>query len=109
MIIPIIPPYTLDWATMPGEKINGERGFYMAKKKAQGNVHLRLIEYSPNYLADHWCLKGHFIYVLEGEVSIEHSDNSSFTLEKNMSYVIGDDTMPHRLSSQAGAKVLIVD
>lgn len=109
MIIPIIPPYALEWDKMENEKINGERGFLISRKKMQGNITMRVVEYSSNYLADHWCLKGHFVYVIEGTLTIEHSDNTFTTLEKNSSYIIGDDTMPHRAASENGAKVFIVD
>ena len=32
-----------------------------------------MVEYSPGYLADHWCDRGHVLYVLEGELG--HKDS----------------------------------
>jgi hypothetical protein len=109
MIIKTISPVTIDWNTTSGEKINGEKGFYICRKYMDGDTRLRLVEFSENYIADHWCLKGHYIYVVEGNISIDHSDNSSVKLEKNMTYIVGDDIMPHMVTSEKGATVLILD
>jgi hypothetical protein len=35
---------------------------------------VRIVEYSPGYLADHWCEKGHVILCLEGELQTELKD-----------------------------------
>ena len=33
-----------------------------------------MVEYSPGYFADHWCDRGHVLYVLEGELDTELRD-----------------------------------
>ena len=45
-----------------------------------GDLRVRSIEYSPGYLADHWCDRGHILYVLEGELVSELKDGRTFTL-----------------------------
>ena len=33
-----------------------------------GDIRVRLVEYSPGYVADHWCEKGHILFCVEGEL-----------------------------------------
>jgi hypothetical protein len=67
------------------------------------------VEYSPGYLADHWCAKGHVLLCLEGELTTELADGRVMQLLPGMSYQVADDTMPHRSSTVTGAKLFIVD
>lgn len=71
------------------------------------DVRLRLVEYGAAYLADHWCSKGHIIYVL----GIEHKDGKpSSMLSAGMSWQVADGESPaYRVRSETGATVLIVD
>ena len=39
-----------------------------------------MVEYTPGYLADHWCDRGHVLYVLEGELDTELRDGRTFKL-----------------------------
>jgi quercetin dioxygenase-like cupin family protein len=66
-------------------------------------------EYSPGYLADHWCSKGHILLCLEGKLETELEDGRRFTLTAGMSYQVGDNAEPHRSSTIAGAKLFVVD
>lgn len=68
-----------------------------------------MVEYSANYLADHWCSKGHIIYCIEGEMISELSDGSKHILSKGMSYEVSDDMSSHRTFSKDGVKLLIID
>jgi quercetin dioxygenase-like cupin family protein len=45
-----------------------------------GNIRVRIVEYSPGYLADHWCSRGHVLLVLEGELVTELDDGRKFVL-----------------------------
>jgi quercetin dioxygenase-like cupin family protein len=75
-----------------------------------GNVRVRIVEYSPGYVADHWCSKGHVLYVLEGELHTELKDGRKFVLREGYSYqVADDDKSPHMSSTEKGAKLFIVD
>jgi len=53
-----------------------------------------MVEYTPGYLADHWCDRGHVLYVLEAELETELRDGRSFTLSAGMSYQVSDFAMP---------------
>ncbi|HEX7199753.1 MAG TPA: DHCW motif cupin fold protein, partial [Dongiaceae bacterium] len=67
------------------------------------------VEYSPGYLADHWCHKGHVVLCLAGELETELADGRVFKLTPGMSYQVGDRDAPHRSSSAGGARLFIVD
>ena len=74
-----------------------------------GNIRIRMVEYTPGYLADHWCSRGHVLLVLEGELVTELSDGREFKLIPGMSYQVADDVNPHRSRTENGAKLFIVD
>jgi hypothetical protein len=68
-----------------------------------------VVEYTPDYLADHWCEKGHILLCLEGELLTELKDGRVFTLTSGMSYQVSDNGEPHRSKTKSGAKLFIVD
>ncbi len=70
---------------------------------------MRLVEYTPGYLADHWCEKGHVLLCLEGELETELRDGRHFVLHPGMSYQVADRAEAHRSSTLAGARLFIVD
>ena len=74
-----------------------------------GNIRVRMVEYTPGYLADHWCVKGHILLCIAGELHTELADGRKFTLTPGTSYQVADDAEPHRSSSEAGAMLFIVD
>ena len=74
-----------------------------------GDIRVRMVEYSPGYLADHWCPKGHIILCLEGELHTEFEDGTKSILKAGMSYQVADNVAPHRSQTKIGAKLFIVD
>ncbi len=68
-----------------------------------------MVEYTPGYLADHWCVKGHILLCLTGELHTELADGRTFKLVPGMSYQVADDAEPHRSSTEFGATLFIVD
>jgi quercetin dioxygenase-like cupin family protein len=68
-----------------------------------------MVEYSAGYLADHWCDRGHVLYVLEGELHTELRDGRTFRLTPGMSYQVADGAEPHRSHTAKGARLFIVD
>ena len=103
-------PFTLtDWNALPTTKHLGESGFALWKTIQYPGLRIRLVEYSPNYLADHWCEKGHVLFCIEGEMLTELSSGERFTLTKNTSYEVSDTLSSHRSSTKTGAKLFIVD
>ena len=104
-----IPFQLTDWNIISATEHEGITGSAFWKTLQFGDLRIRMVEYSKDYCADHWCSKGHFILVLEGSLIIEHKDNSVLFLKKDMSYFVGDNSMEHLAKTTEGAKVLIVD
>jgi hypothetical protein len=68
-----------------------------------------MVEYSPGYVADHWCKVGHLLFCLEGELLTILKDGSQFPLSAGMSYQVSDDLSEHQSSTKSGAKLIIID
>jgi hypothetical protein len=98
-----------NWETVEEETHGGTTGIAKWKVLKFGDIRVRMVEYSENYLADHWCDKGHLIYCIEGEMTTELKNGKKFILKKGMSYQVGDNSDSHRSYSQNGAKLFIVD
>ena len=73
------------------------------------SMRVRMVEYTPGYLADHWCTKGHILLCVEGELQTELADGRTFTLTPGVSYQVADHAEPHRSRTASGAKLFIVD
>ena len=104
-----IPFQLTDWSTLVEEEHKGETGTAYWRTQQFGGLRIRMVEYSANYKADHWCEKGHIIYCIEGEMDTELADRSIHKLSKGMSYQVSDKLSSHRTSSVSGVKLFIVD
>lgn len=104
-----IPFGTTDWSCIPAVEHPGETGAAYWRTRQFGAIRVRLVEYTPGYLADHWCSKGHILFCLEGQLDTELDDSRRFTLTAGMSYQVGDNAEAHRSSTASGAKLFIVD
>ncbi len=104
-----LPFGTTDWSSVEKTEHNGESGFAYWRTRQFGPIRVRMVDYSPGYLADHWCSKGHIILCLEGELHTELKDGRSVVLKPGMSYQVADGADPHRSSTSTGAKLFIVD
>ena len=74
-----------------------------------GSIRVRMVEYTPGYVADHWCSKGHILLCLEGELHTELQDGRRFVLQPGMSYQVADGAEAHRSSTAVGARLFVVD
>lgn len=104
-----IPFGTTDWSQVEATEHLGETGRATWRTQNFANIRVRLVEYSPGYLANHWCTKGHILFCLEGELHTELADGRQFVLRPGMSYQVADHAEPHRSSTKTGVKLLIVD
>jgi len=104
-----IPFGLTDWATVEVTEHKGEQGVAYWQTRQFGALRVRIVEYSPGYLADHWCRKGHILLCLKGELHTELADGRTFTLTPGVSYQVADDAEPHRSSTKTGATLFIVD
>ena len=104
-----IPFQTVDWSGVEETEHRGEAGHARWRTRHFGDVRVRVVEYSPGYRADHWCSKGHVLFVLEGELTTELADGRTVVLRPGMSYQVADGAEPHRSMTAGGAKLFIVD
>lgn len=109
MRIADIPFGTTDWSKIEPTEHKGERGMAYWRTQQFGNIRVRMVEYTPGYLADHWCSKGHILLCIEGELHTELKDGRTFSLRPGMSYQVADNVNPHRSYTDVGAKLFIVD
>jgi hypothetical protein len=104
-----IPFGTTDWSRVERTEHKGETGMATWRTREFAGIRVRMVEYTPGYVADHWCAKGHILLCLEGELHTELQDGRRFVLGPGMSYQVADETEPHRSSTPVGAKLFIVD
>ena len=100
---------TIDWDSISATEHRGEKGTSFWKTLQLDGLRIRIVEYGPGYLADHWCQKGHIVHCLEGEFESELDNGTSYLLRKGMSYVVSDNLSSHRSYSASGVKLLIID
>jgi hypothetical protein len=104
-----IPFGTTDWSGIEPTAHPGQTGAATWRTRDFGGIRVRMVEYTPGYLADHWCSKGHILLCLEGELHTELTDGRTFVLRPGMSYQVADNAEAHRSRTSTGAKLFIVD
>lgn len=104
-----IPFGTTDWALVPRTEHKGEGALAFWRTQNFWQSRVRLVDYTPGYRADHWCLKGHILLCVKGELHTELADDRRFTLKDGMSYQVADDAEAHRSSTECGARLFIVE
>lgn len=109
MRIDDVPFHTTNWSLVPATQHPGDSGTATWRTIEVGNLRVRMVEYSPGYVANHWCERGHVLLVLEGELITELADGSRHVLAAGTSYQVADGASAHRSSSPRGARLFIVD
>lgn len=109
MKIDNIPFGITEWNDIVPTEHSGDTGTAYWRTRNFAGLRVRMIEYSSDYLADHWCSKGHILYCLEGELHTELDDGRKFILTRGMSYQVADNAEAHRSSTKLGAKLFVVD
>ena len=104
-----IPFQAIDWTGIDRIEYPGQTGSAFWKTLQLPGLRIRIVTYSPGYLADHWCQKGHIVHCLEGELITEHENGEKYTLKQGMTYVVSDNLSSHRSVAEQEVKLLIVD
>ena len=99
----------IDWNSVKPTEHPGETGAATWRTFEFGNLRVRMVEYTPQYRADHWCSRGHVVLVIRGELVTELKDGRRFVLPAGSSYQAAENLEPHRSSTANGATVFIVD
>ena len=103
-------PFSItDFSNIEPEIKNGITGQAEWRTLHRDAIRIRQVTYSPNYLADHWCSKGHIIFCIEGSMETELEDGSKHILNKGLMYTVGDNAGQHRTFSKEGCVLFIVD
>ncbi len=104
---------TTDWASIEPSRHNGDAGYAEWRSRSFGpeenRIRVRMVNYTPGYVSDHWCEKGHILLCLDGELETTLNDGRIFMLRPGMSYQVADGAEPHRSRTAIGAKLFIVD
>ena len=98
-----------DWSAVEATEHPGETGMAYWRTRQFGDLRVRLVEYTPGYLADHWCSKGHILFCVAGELETELEDGRRYVLTPGLSYQVADGAEPHRSRTALGATLFIVD
>ena len=109
MNLDAIPFQAIDWNSLPPSIHAGEEGVATWRTLQLDTVRVRLVDYSPGYRADHWCDRGHVIYVVSGYIDSEVEGGETRRIGAGQSYVVGTGCAPHRSTTAAGARLFIVD
>lgn len=104
-----IPFGTTDWSKIEQTEHAGDSGKALWRTRNFGAIRVRMVEYTPGYISNHWCKKGHILLCLEGELHTRLEDGREFRLKPGMSYQVADGAEAHRSSAPTGARLFIVD
>jgi hypothetical protein len=104
-----IPFGTTDWSRVEPTRHPGVSGVATWRTREFDGIRVRMVEYSPGYVADHWCAKGHILLCLDGELHTELADGRTVVLTPGMSYQVADGAEAHRSRTAVGARLFIVD
>ena len=105
-----IPFGTTDWSTIEPTAHAGDAGTaYWRTRHLRRHPRKDGRVFTPGYVANHWCSKGHILFCIEGELRTELEDGRLFVLLPGMSYQVADNAEPHRSSTDLGARLFIVD
>jgi hypothetical protein len=104
-----IPFGITDWSEVAPTEHAGDTGVAVWRTRHFGTIRVRMVEYSANYRADHWCEKGHILLCIAGELRTELADGRVYSLRPGVSYQVADGTDAHRSSTSTGATLFIVD
>jgi hypothetical protein len=103
------PFNTFNWDTIIKAEHPGDTGKAYWQVLQAGDIRIRMVEYSANYKANHWCSKGHVLHCIEGEMDTELEDGRIMKLTRGMTYIVGDNCEAHRSTTVNGCKLFIVD
>ena len=110
MKIPATPFTITKFAELPPSNGAGSTGSSLSRTATMSDLRVRVVEYGPGYLADHWCDLGHVFYLLRGEVAVELRDGRSFPMKAGECFQVSDDgDSSHRVRTAVGGTAFIVD
>ena len=99
-------PAQVDFRSLPWVSIGpGAR----EKRSVQSNFVIRLLELSPPFVEEHWCVKEHIGYVLDGECSIQFHDRTERLRTGDGIAVEGGSANAHKAIVQRAVLLFLVE
>ncbi len=110
MIIPDQSFLAVDWPNLPETVHAGATGTAIWRTLQIGAMRVRRVDYSIGYVADHWCDRGHVLFVISGEIINELRDGRRNILAAGQGYIVSSNgDAAHRSLAPGGASLFIVD
>ena len=109
MVISDVPFSTFSWKGQPEVTTKGESGEVRSRAVSIGDYRARVVTFSASYKADHWCRKGHIVFVQDGDLSISFDDGRKALLIAGEGFVLSDEDGSHLVESVEGATATILD
>ncbi len=104
-----IPFQTINWDAVEKVVHTVTAGATIEQTIQLPGIRIRMVQYPPGYVADHWCHKGHIVYCISGTVNCEMETGGMFTLTQGMCYVVSDNCSSHRSVTTGSVSLLIID
>jgi hypothetical protein len=110
MDLPDTPFTHLDWDRVPVAEHPGTTGISHWRTFTSGELRVRMVDYHPGFLADHWCDIGHVLHVITGQLFVELADGAKVTLAAGSSFCVSTNgDAAHRVRTEEHCRVFIVD
>ncbi len=104
-----IPFQSINWQIIEKTEHPGTTGTSYWQTLQLGGLRIRKVKYSKEYLADHWCQKGHIVHCLKGRFTSELAAGEQIILNEGDTYVVSDDKSSHRSTTTEEVELLIID
>lgn len=99
----------INWSEIDAVTRAGESGSSEWKEVLFNGIRAAVAEISPNYRSAEWCSKGHILYCISGELTIEFRDGREIKMLPGRSLIHGEGEPHIAVSGNRGAKIFVVD
>jgi hypothetical protein len=77
--------HSIPFAATAGSQVErtehlGEASVAYWRTRNFGSIRVRMVEYTPGDRAGHWCIKGHILLCIEGDLTTKLRDGRIFIL-----------------------------
>ncbi len=78
------------------------------KVTVAGRQRLRLVEFTPDFVEENWCTRGHIGYMLEGELQIAFLDHTIELRKGDGLHIPGGEKSKHKATVLTGVARLVM-
>lgn len=110
MKLPEMPFTPVDWHNLSADEYPGTSSTSFWHTFVAGDLRVRMVNYKPGFVADHWCDRGHVVYVVSGELGIRLKDGREMIFAKGSGFCVSDHgDAAHQVFTESGCQAFIVD